>query len=160
MARCLPIPDQVHKLNPVLSSHMKVSPILLILALGTSILNAFAYELATIENILSNATSYQLHSVGLQGTAANVQRLGQYVNTGCGYIFDSYTFTLSDGTGNIHVIVPGPCGTPWMPKDRLIAVSDGDKVLIEALINVLPMEHTDYPSIQAVAKKILRLDTQ
>lgn len=137
--------------------NMRASLIYLLI-ITTSISSTFAFEPVTIESIVTNATSNQLHSVRLQGTVANVRRLGEYINANCGYVFDSYTFTLGDGTGNIHVIVPGPCSTSWMPKDRLITVSDGDKVTIEALINVLPVENTDHPSIQAVAKKILPIE--
>lgn len=111
----------------------------------------------TVAMILSNAPSFQLHSVTLQGTVRHVEKVGEYINPDCGYVYDTYTFTLDDGTGLVHVVVPGPCGTRWMPKEIVSPVSDGDRVEIEAHINVLA-DNEMRPAVQAVAKQIRRLD--
>lgn len=102
-----------------------------------------------IDTILSSPKSYQLHLVALQGTVRQVRPIGTLFAK-CGPVYDSYTFTLEDGTGTIEVTVAGACYSPGVT----IPVSEGDRLVVQALIQVVGEEQQ---IVRAVARWVQRL---
>lgn len=110
-----------------------------------------AEEPVTIGAILASPETYYSRTVTLQGTARQVTPAGM-IRGRCGPVYDSYSFTLEDGTGSIVVDVAGTCRGPGV----VLVVNDGDKVLVEAVI----AEYTggDRPlTIRASARELRRV---
>ena len=124
-----------------------------ILLCSLSVYLSQASDLVPIGTILSSAESYHLRAVTLQGRARKVQTIEPYMDLDGCIQRDSYTFLLEDGTGSIEVDVRGPCASP---SGTLISVSDGDRVVVDALIHAFTKEDSNRVMVRAVAQRIQR----
>ena len=114
--------------------------------------SAYAGESVPIGTIVARPESYNVHIVTLQGIARQVEPLGPYVNSDCGRVYDSYKFMLMDDTGSLEVTVPGPCERP---PGTMIPVSEGEKVVVEAMIGVVRSDNLP-PPVYGIAHTIQR----
>ena len=109
-----------------------------------------ASDAISIKDVFSNADSYQLHSVVLEGIATQVQLIGPLGNTKCGLSYELYQFVLQDETGSLTVVVPGTCGTA---QNLVTPVPEGSRVRIEADIKVFTGGQKP-STVQAVARGV------
>jgi len=105
---------------------------------------ALADDPVQIGRILKHPESYNAYVVTLQGVARQVQALGPHVMIDCGNVYDSYKFVLEDGTGSLEVTVPGPCEKP---AGTMVPVAEGDNVMAQVFITVLPSDRLPPPVI-------------
>ena len=123
-----------------------LSPALLLLCASTIL----ASEPVTIGAILASPETYYFREATLQGAARQVKPIGMFSGK-CGNVYDAYTFVLDDGTGSIDVDVGGTCRGPGI----VVVVDNGDKVIIEAVINKY-IGGSGPPTIKASAKDVRR----
>ena len=106
---------------------------------------AQAADPITIEKLQTNASSYHVKTVTLQGTVHQVQVLTDapvalpQLDFQCQMIHPPYTFVLTDDTGFLQITVRArlPCVTkrsPVEPPD----VAEGDTVTVDAQVTVGP----------------------
>ena len=106
----------------------------------------------SIQTLLAQAPSYDLHMVTLQGVTRDLQVLPRIFIGKCGLSNGQATFTLDDGTDSLLVEVLGNCS----PQALNTLPKDGDVVRMTATIHLL---NTDLPvRVQAVAGAIQILD--
>ncbi len=113
-----------------------------------------ASDLVPIGTVLSFAESYHLRAVTLQGKVRRVQTIAPYTDLDGCVQRDSYAFLLEDETGSIEVDVRGPCASP---SGTMVSVTEGDRVVVQALIHAFTPDRSDRMTVQAVAKSIQRL---
>jgi len=106
----------------------------------------FTEQPIPIRSILSSPGEYQLHLVVLQGTVRKINPSGTLFAK-CGPVYDSYTFTLDDGTGAIQVSVAGACYHPGIT----IPVTEEEQLVAQVLIQVVG-EHQE---VRAIARSIV-----
>lgn len=133
----------------------RMSGILLLTMVVTSYMTAVyagTPEQVSIQHLLAQAPSYDLHVVTLQGVTRDLQILPPLPLPKCGLVDGRATFTLDDGTGSIVVEVLGSCSRRVLdplPKD-------GNVVRMSATIHLL---NTNLPfRVQAVADTIQVLE--
>ena len=129
--------------------HQKLFPLALVFTVAITCFSQ-ASDAAKIKDVLSNADSYQLHPITLEGIATQVQVIGPVGNTKCGLSYELYQFVLQDETGSILVVVPGTCGTP---QNLATPVPEGSRVRVEAVINVFTGGQKP-STVQAIAKGV------
>lgn len=128
--------------------------ILLTIILTTYMIAGYAGtpEQVSVQTLLAQAPSYDLHIVTLQGVTRDLQVLPPFSLPKCGLVNGRATFTLDDGTGSLLVEVLGSCSRQaldTLPKD-------GNLVRMTATIHLL---NTNLPfRVQAVADTIQVLE--
>lgn len=135
-----------------------MSKLLLAVLVGTIQLSEplAAGEATTIRQIVESGNFYHLRSANLKGTVRNLQAgLPSFWGDGshCSQ-YDSYAFTLDDSTGLIEVMVRGICGRP----NAVVTVSEGDKVIVQAMIYAYLKDGGGSLVIQAMAQKVVHVD--
>ncbi len=140
---------------------------LMTLLTGTS---TFAEEPVTISDIVADPETFHLKQVTLQGVVGRVKELEPYYLPSGTVCYGAYTFLLEDDSANgtvLDVAVLGVCGAPRM---RFPEVADGDRVRVQAEIQV-PSRFGQSrgldgswiakgyePAVQAIAKSISRVE--
>ena len=130
--------------------------LLLTVIVTTSVPAAYAGppEQISIETLLAQAPSYDLHVVTLHGVTSELQIFPPFPVPKCGLVQGRATFTLDDGTGSIKVEALGTCSrqaVDTLPKD-------GSLVRMTATIHLLD---TNLPfRVQAVADTIQVLESR
>ena len=139
-----------------------------VLALCVPGARALADELRSVSEIVQDPDAFHLKQVTLVGIVAGMKLLDPYFLPSGTACYGAYTFVLEEETGNgglLDVAVLGLCGTPVI---RIPDIADGDKVTIEADIQI-PSHFGDFrgnqtapffkgepPAVQAIARKITR----
>ena len=135
-------------------STRRLSQVLLLTIVLTTCMTAWyagTLEQVSIQTLLAQAPSYDLHIVTLQGVTRDLQVLPPVPFKKCS-LSGRATFTLDDGTGSLLVEVLGNCS----PQALDTLPKDGDVVRMTATIHLL---NTDLPvRVQAVADAIQILD--
>ena len=110
-------------------------------------LSAGEPALVSIQTLFSSqASSFQEHTVSLEGTVRAVQRWPPFhlPSSICPYQYGRAAFVLHDDTGTIPIEVWGSCD----PHSATILPRDGDRVRITAIVHVL----TSDPSLKVTAQ--------
>jgi hypothetical protein len=129
---------------------------------------ALAEDPRSVSEIVQDPEAFHLKQVTVEGVVAGLKLLDPYFLPSGTACYGAYTFVLEDETGNgtmLDVAVLGVCGPAFV---RIPDVSDGDKVLVEADIQVparfgqfkgfsaAPLLRGDPPGVQAIARRITR----
>jgi hypothetical protein len=129
---------------------------------------AGAEEPRSVSEVVQDPDAFHLKHVTLVGVVAGVKLLEPYFLPSGTACYGAYTFVLEEEAGNggfLDVAVLGLCGTPLI---RIPDVADGDRVTIEADIQVpsrfgnsrgiqtAPFLKGEPPAVQAIARKITR----
>jgi len=127
-----------------------------------------ADEPRSVSEIVQDPDAFHLKQVTLIGVVAGMKLLDPYFLPSGTACYGAYTFVLEEEAGNgaiLDVAVLGVCGPPLI---RLPDVTDGDKVTIEADIQIPsrfgsvrgiqtpPFFRGEPPAVQAIARKITR----
>jgi hypothetical protein len=131
---------------------------------------AFSEEPVSISDIVADPEVFHLKQVTIQGVVGRVKELEPYYLPSGSACYGAYTFLLEDDSANgavLDVAVLGVCGAP---RIRFPEVADGDRVRVQAEIQV-PSRFgqsraldgswiaKDYePPVQAIAKSISRVE--
>jgi len=131
---------------------------------------ALAEEPVSISDIVTDPDVYHLKQVTIQGVVGRVKELEPYYLPSGSACYGAYTFLLEDDSANgavLDVAVLGICGAPRM---RFPEVADGDRVRVQAEIQV-PSRFGQFrgldgtwiakgyePAVQAIAKNISRVE--
>jgi hypothetical protein len=124
----------------------------------------------SISDIVTDPDVYHLKQVTIQGVVGRVKELEPYFLPSGSACYGAYTFLLEDDTASgafLDVAVLGVCGPP---RIRFPEVADGDRVRVQAEIQMpnrfgqfrsldgrfIPKE--DVPAVQAIAKSISRVE--
>jgi len=139
-----------------------------VLALCVPRARAVADEPRSVSEIVQDPEAFHLKQVTLVGIVGGMKLLDPYFLPSGTACYGAYTFVLEEETGNgglLDVAVLGVCGTPLI---RIPDISDGDKVTIEADIQIPshfgnfrgiqtgPFFKGEPPAVQAIARKITR----
>ena len=131
---------------------------------------AFPEDLISITDIVTDPEVFHLKQVTIQGVVGRVKELAPYYLPSGSACYGAYTFLLEDDSANgsvIDVAVLGVCGAPRM---RFPEVADGDRVRVQAEIQVPSrfgqsraldgtwIARGPEPAVQAIAKSISRVE--
>lgn len=132
--------------------------------------DALPDEPVTISDIVADPEVFHLKQVTIQGVVGRVKELEPYYLPSGSTCYGAYTFLLEDDSANgtvLDVAVIGICGAPRM---RFPEVADGDRVRVQAEIQV-PSRFGQSraldgswiakgyePAVQAIAKSISRVE--
>ena len=97
---------------------------------------AFSDEPISISDIITDPETFHLKQVTIQGVVMRVKELEPYYLPSGTSCYGAYTFLLEDDAANgavLDVAVVGICGAPRM---RFPEVADGDRVRVQAEIQV------------------------
>jgi hypothetical protein len=113
-----------------------------VLAASLTVAYAGAPEHVSIQTLYTQAPSFHLHSVTLQGVISELQLMPPTPTPGgkCRLLYWRGTFILDDGTGSLPVEMPGTCFLP--PSPTHTPPQNGDLVMVTAVIHLL---NTDLP---------------
>jgi hypothetical protein len=131
---------------------------------------AFSEEIVTISDIVADPETFHLKQVTIQGVVGRVKELEPYYLPSGSACYGAYTFLLEDDSANgavLDVAVLGVCGAL---RIRFPEVADGDRVRVQAEIQVpsrfgqsraldgswIVKEHE--PAVRAIAKNISRVE--
>jgi len=130
---------------------------------------AFSEERVTISDIVADPDTFHLKQVTIQGVVGRVKELAPYYLPSGSACYGAYTFLLEDDSADgamLDVAVLGVCGAP---RVRFPEVADGDRVRVQAEIQV-PSRFGQFraldgtwiakghePAVQAIAKSISRV---
>jgi hypothetical protein len=130
---------------------------------------AFSDEAVNISDIVADPETFHLKQVTIQGVVGRVKELEPYYLPSGTVCYGAYTFLLEDDSANgsvLDVAVLGVCGAPRL---RFPEVADGDRVKVQAEIQV-PSRFGQSrgldgswiakgyePPVQAIAKSISRV---
>jgi hypothetical protein len=131
---------------------------------------AFSDDPVSISDIVTDPEVFHLKQVTIQGVVGRVKELEPYYLPSGSACYGAYTFLLEDDSANgsvIDVAVLGVCGAPRM---RFPEVADGDRIRVQAEIQVpsrfgqsraldgtwIAKGHE--PAVQAIAKSISRVE--
>ncbi len=140
---------------------------LIALLTGTS---AFSDDSVSISDIVADPETFHLKKVTIQGVVGRVKELEPYYLPSGSACYGAYTFLLEDDSANgavLDVAVLGICGAP---RVRFPEVADGDRIRVQAEIQVpsrfgqsraldgtwIAKGHE--PAVQAIAKSISRVE--
>ncbi|MDQ6732971.1 MAG: hypothetical protein M3Z35_02470, partial [Nitrospirota bacterium] len=153
--------------RPPASLHVAVFMFLTTLLTGTP---AFSDEPFSISHIVADPDTFHLKQVTIQDVVGRVKELEAYYLSSGTVCYGAYTFLLEDDSANgvvLDVAVLGVCGAPRM---RFPEVADGDRVKVQAEIQV-PSRFGQSrgldgswiakgyePAVQAIAKSISRVE--
>ena len=131
---------------------------------------AFSDEPVSISDIVTDPETFHLKQVTIQGVVGRVKELEPYYLPSGSACYGAYTFLLEDDSANgtvLDVAVLGVCGAP---RVRFPEVADGDRVRVQAEIQV-PSRFGQSraldgswvakgyePPVQAIAKSISRVE--
>lgn len=130
----------------------------------------FSEEPVSITDIVADPDVYHLKQVTIQGVVGRVKELEPYYLPSGSACYGAYTFLLEDDSANgavLDVAVLGICGAPRM---RFPEVADGDRVRVQAEIQVpsrfgqsRALDGTwiakgPEPAVRAIAKNISRVE--
>lgn len=108
--------------------------VLSMLSVSTPSLSGATEELS-IQNLLTQAPSYELRVVTLRGAVQNMQAISPFYammhEAGC-LIHGQATFVLDDDTGSLPVEVFGSCS----PQSATALPKDGDWIILSAVIYI------------------------
>ena len=148
--------------------HIIISLVCLIVLLaGTP---AFSEDAGSISDIVADPETFHLKQVTIQGVVGRVKELEPYYLPSGSACYGAYTFLLEDDSANgavLDVAVLGVCGAP---RIRFPEVADGDRIKVQAEIQVpsrfgqsraldgswIAKGHE--PAVQAIAKSISRVE--
>ena len=131
---------------------------------------AFPDEPISISDIITDPETFHLKQVTIQGVVMRVKELEPYYLPSGTSCYGAYTFLLEDDAANgavLDVAVVGICGAPRM---RFPEVADGDRVRVQAEIQVPSrfgqsraldgswIAKGEEPAVQAIAKSISRVE--
>ena len=131
---------------------------------------AFCDEPISISDIITDPETFHLKQVTIQGVVMRVKELEPYYLPSGTSCYGAYTFLLEDDAANgavLDVAVVGICGAPRM---RFPEVADGDRVRVQAEIQVPSrfgqsraldgswIAKGEEPAVQAIAKSISRVE--
>ena len=131
---------------------------------------SFSEEPVTITDIVADPETFHLKQVTIQGVVGRVKELEPYYLPSGSACYGAYTFLLEDDSANgavLDVAVLGVCGAP---RIRFPEVADGDRIRVQAEIQVpsrfgqsraldgswIAKGHE--PAVQAIAKSISRVE--
>ena len=149
-------------------SYITVLAICLIISLMST--PAFSDEPISISDIVADPETFHLKQVSIQGVVGRVKELEPYYLPSGSACYGAYRFLLEDDSANgavLDVAVLGICGTP---RIRFPEVADGDRVRVQAEIQVSSrfgqsraldgswIAKGDEPPVQAIAKSISRME--
>lgn len=90
-----------------------------------------ATEQLSIQTLLAQAPSYELHVVALRGVIKDMQAMPPIpIGNKCRLLYGHATFVLEDDTGSLPVGVFGSC----LPQAAVSLPKDGDQVVLNAVI--------------------------
>lgn len=131
---------------------------------------ASSEEPVSISDIVADPEAFHLKQVTIQGVVGRVKELEPYYLPSGSACYGAYTFLLEDDSANgtvLDVAVLGVCGAP---RIRFPEVADGDRVRVQAEIQV-PSRFGQSraldgswvakgyePPVQAIAKSISRVE--
>ncbi len=130
----------------------------------------FSEEPVSISDIVADPETFHLKQVTIQGVVGRVKELEPYYLPSGTVCYGAYTFLLEDDSANgtvLDVAVLGVCGAPRM---RFPEVADGDRVRVQAEIQVPSrfgqsrgldgswIAKGEEPAVQAIAKSISRVE--
>jgi hypothetical protein len=130
----------------------------------------FSEDPISISDIVADPETFHLKQVTIQGVVGRVKELEPYYLPSGSACYGAYTFLLEDDSANgalLDVAVLGICGAP---RIRFPEVADGDRVRVQAEIQV-PSRFGQSraldgswiakgyePAVQAIAKSISRVE--
>ncbi len=147
---------------------MRLQWLVLIMMLMTCAI-VHADEPTEVSAVVADPDVYHLRAVTLQGIVGRVRMLDPYFLPSGTACYGAYTFGLEDTNGSgdlLEVAVLGVCGRPVVLYPE---VAEGDKILIQAEIQILsrfgqsrtldgrPLSTSEQPAVRAIAKTITRL---
>lgn len=153
-----------------LKSSLCLTAIFLSLTTFLTATPAFSEEPVSISDIVADPETFHLKQVTIQGVVGRVKELEPYYLPSGSACYGAYTFLLEDDSANgamLDVAVLGVCGAPRM---RFPEVADGDRVRVQAEIQVPSrfgqfraldgtwIEKGHEPAVQAIAKSITRVE--
>ena len=158
--------------NAISSTRLKVLGCATLLCLVTLLPStpAFPDEPISISEIITDPEIFHLKQVTIQGVVMRVKELEPYYLPSGTSCYGAYTFLLEDDAANgavLDVAVVGICGAPRM---RFPEVADGDRVRVQAEIQVPSrfgqsraldgswIAKGEEPAVQAIAKSISRVE--
>ena len=130
----------------------------------------YSDEPVSISDIVTDPEVFHLKQVTIQGVVGRVKELQPYYLPSGSACYGAYTFLLEDDSANgsiLDVAVLGVCGAPRM---RFPEVADGDRVRVQAEIQVPSrfgqsraldgtwIEKGHEPAVRAIAKSISRVE--
>lgn len=130
----------------------------------------FSDEPVSVSDIVADPDVYHLKQVTIQGVVGRVKELQPYYLPSGSACYGAYAFLLEDDSANgsvIDVAVLGICGAP---RVRFPEVADGDRIRVQAEIQVpsrfgqsRALDGTwiakgPEPAVQAIAKSISRVE--
>ena len=90
-----------------------------------------ATEQLSIQSLLAQAPSYELHIVTLRGVIKDMQAMSPIpLGSKCRLLYGHATFVLEDDTGSLPVGVFGSC----VPQAAASLPKEGDQVVLNAVI--------------------------
>ena len=113
-----------------------MSVLLLVFIFSESVLSTSrATEQLSIQTVLGQAPSYELHTVTLRGVIREMTVLPpipQFDPNMCSLLYGHATFILEDDTGSLQVGVFGSC----LPRAAASLPKEGDQVVLNAVIYI------------------------
>jgi hypothetical protein len=113
-----------------------------------------AADTMNIRDLKSNAMSYQLKTVSLQGIVKDLKAFPPHPGKAC-TVFGSYAFTLVDESGEMEVEKVGRCND----VESKPSVDEGDAVTVQGQVQVFPSGDLgpQPPTVRVHAREVVKV---